>query len=241
LKAGLATAQIEGLGRAGSGVAKVSRRDLPRIVATGADGATTVAATMIVAALAGVRIFATGGTGGVHRGAERSWDVSADLEELGRTEVAVVCAGAKSILDLPKTLEYLETKGVPVIGFGTDEFPAFYTSRSGLRLVERADRPEQVARILAATWGLGLGGGVVVANPVPLEHSMDADTIGAAIETALDAAATAGVKGKDVTPFLLAKVKELTGGESLEANIALVLNNATLAARIAIEFSKLKK
>ncbi len=241
LKAGLATAQIEGLGRAGSGVAKVSRRDLPRIVATGADGATTVAATMIVAALAGVRIFATGGIGGVHRGAERSWDVSADLEELGRTEVAVVCAGAKSILDLPKTLEYLETKGVPVIGFGTDEFPAFYTSRSGLRLVERADRPEQVARILAATWGLGLGGGVVVANPVPLEHSMDADTIGAAIETALDAAATAGVKGKDVTPFLLAKVKELTGGESLEANIALVLNNATLAARIAIEFSKLKK
>ena len=240
LKAGLATTQIEGLGQAGAGVAKVSRRDLPRIVAGGADGATTVAATMIIAALAGVRIFATGGIGGVHRGAERSWDVSADLEELGRTEVAVVCAGAKSILDLPKTLEYLETKGVPVIGFCTDEFPAFYTSRSGLRLVERADRPEQVARVLAAKWGLGLGGGVVVANPVPAEYSMDAATIGAAIESALEAASTAGVKGKDVTPFLLAKVKELTGGESLEANIALVLNNATLAARIAVEFSKLK-
>jgi pseudouridine-5'-phosphate glycosidase len=239
LKAGLAADQIEALGRAGAGVAKVSRRDLPRVVAAGGDGATTVAATMIVAAIAGVRIFATGGIGGVHRGAERSWDVSADLEELGRTEVAVVCAGAKSILDLPKTLEYLETKGVPVIGFGTDEFPAFYTSRSGLRLEERADSPAQVARVLAAKWGLGLGGGVVVANPVPAAHSMDAAAIGAAIVTALDAAAKAGVKGKDVTPFLLAKVKELTGGESLESNIALVLNNADLAARIAVEYSKL--
>jgi pseudouridine-5'-phosphate glycosidase len=194
---------------------------------------------MIVAAMAGVRIFATGGIGGVHRGAERSWDVSADLEELSRTEVAVVCAGAKSILDLPKTLEYLETKGVPVVGFGTDEFPAFYTSRSGLRLEERADAPAQVARLLAAKWGLGLGGGVVIANPVPDAHSMDATAIGVAIETALAAAAKAGVKGKDVTPFLLAKVKELTGGESLESNIALVLNNAVLAARIAVEYSKL--
>jgi pseudouridylate synthase len=245
LKAGLAADQIEALGRpragagAGAGVAKVSRRDLPRVVAAGGDGATTVAATMIVAAIAGVRIFATGGIGGVHRGAERSWDVSADLEELGRTEVAVVCAGAKSILDLPKTLEYLETKGVPVIGFGTDEFPAFYTSRSGLFLEERADSPAQVARVLAAKWGLGLGGGVVVANPVPAAHSMDAAAIGLAIETALDTAAKAGVKGKDVTPFLLAKVKELTDGESLESNIALVLNNAGLAARIALEYSKL--
>ena len=241
LKAGLSADQIEALGRAGAGVAKASRRDLPRIVAAGADGATTVAATMVVAALAGVRVFATGGIGGVHRGAERSWDVSADLEELGRTEVAVVCAGAKSILDLPKTLEYLETKGVPVIGFCTDEFPAFYTSRSGLHLEDRADNPAQVARILAAKWGLGLGGGVVVANPVPERHSMDSAAIGAAIETALEAAAKAGVKGKDVTPFLLAKVKELTGGESLEANIALVLNNADLAARIAVEYSRLRR
>jgi pseudouridylate synthase len=241
LKAGLDEKSIEVLGKAGSGVAKVSRRDLPRIVAAGLDGATTVAATMIIASSAGIRIFATGGIGGVHRGAERSWDVSADLEELGRTEVAVVCAGAKSILDLPKTLEYLETKGVPVIGFGTSEFPAFYTSRSGLRLEERADSPIEIARSLRAKWKLGLGGGVVVANPIPAAQSMDPSVIGAAIETALDAAAKANVKGKDVTPFLLAKVKELTEGESLESNIALVLNNAELAARIAIEYAKLPR
>jgi pseudouridine-5'-phosphate glycosidase len=247
LKAGLGAAQIEALGRprapegasSADGVAKVSRRDLPRVVASGADGATTVAATMIVAAMAGIRVFATGGIGGVHRGAERSWDVSADLEELGRTEVAVVCAGAKSILDLPKTLEYLETKGVPVIGFGTDEFPAFFTSRSGLRLVERADSPAQIARRLKAKWDLGLGGGVVIANPLPEELSMDAVRIGAAIESALEAAEGKGVRGRDLTPFLLAKVKELTGGESLEANIALVLSNASLAARVAIEYSRL--
>ncbi len=242
LKAGLAPAQIESLGRSGgdgAAVAKVSRRDLPRVVASGGDGATTVAATMIVAAMAGIRIFATGGIGGVHRGAERSWDVSADLEELARTEVAVVCAGAKSILDLPKTLEYLETKGVPVIGFGTDEFPAFYTSRSGLRLVERTDSPAGIAGLLKVKWDLGLGGGAVVANPVPEEYSMDGTVIRAAIERALDAASKADVKGKDVTPFLLAKVKELTGGESLEANIALVLSNAVLAARIAVEYAKL--
>jgi pseudouridylate synthase len=241
LRAGLGQEQIEALGKAGSKVAKVSRRDLPRVVASGADGATTVAATMIVAALAGIKIFATGGIGGVHRGAERSWDVSADLEELGRTEVAVICAGAKSILDLPKTLEYLETKGVPVIGYGTDEFPAFYTSRSGLRLEERADSPVDVARVLRAKWGLGLGGGVVIGNPVPPAYSMDGAAIGAAIETALEAASKAGVKGKDVTPFLLAKVKELTGGESLESNIALVLNNAALAAKIASEYAKLSQ
>jgi pseudouridine-5'-phosphate glycosidase len=237
LKAGLTPDRIEVLGRAGLSVSKASRRDLPRLVASGGDGATTVAATMIVAAMAGIRIFATGGIGGVHRGAERSWDVSADLEELARTEVAVICAGAKSLLDLPKTLEYLETKGVPVIGFGTDEFPAFYTSRSGLRLEERADSPAEIARLLAAKWGLGLGGGVVVANPVPEEHSMNAAAVGAAIETAIEAADRSGVKGKDLTPFLLAKIKELTGGESLEANIALVLNNADLAARIASEYA----
>ncbi len=247
LKAGLGAAQIEALGRprvsegasSAEGVAKVSRRDLPRMVASGADGATTVAATMIVAAMAGIRVFATGGIGGVHRGAERSWDISADLEELARTEVAVVCAGAKSILDLPKTLEYLETKGVPVIGFGTDEFPAFFTSRSGLRLVERADSPVQIARRLKAKWDLGLGGGAVIANPLPEELSMDAARIGAAIESALEAADRKGVRGRDLTPFLLATVKELTGGESLEANIALVLSNAALAARVAIEYSRL--
>lgn len=238
LKAGLSGAQIEALGRPAAGVVKASRRDLPRLVATGGDGATTVAATMILAAMAGIRVFATGGIGGVHRGAERSWDVSADLEELARTEVAVVCAGAKSILDLPKTLEYLETKGVPVIGYGTDEFPAFYTSRSGLFLVERADIPAHVAALLRAKWGLGLGGGVVIANPLPEELSMDSQAIGAAIEKALQAATVAGIKGKDVTPFLLAKIKELTSGESLEANIALVLRNAALAARIAIEYAK---
>ena len=239
LKAGLSRAQIETLGERGGAVDKASRRDLPRLVASKMDGATTVAATMIVAAMAGVRVFATGGIGGVHRGAERSWDVSADLEELARSEVAVVCAGAKSILDLPKTLEYLETKGVPVIGYGTSEFPAFYTSRSGLSLVERADSPAEVAALMAAKWGLGLGGGLVVANPVPEAYSMDASEIGEAIEEALKAALEAGVKGKEVTPFLLAKVKELTKGESLESNIALVLNNAGLAARVAIEYSRL--
>ena len=234
LRAGLGRAEIERLGKAGTAVLKVSRRDLPSAVARGLDGATTVAATMIVASMAGIRIFATGGIGGVHRGAERSWDVSADLEELARTPVAVVCAGAKAILDLPKTLEYLETKGVPVIGYRTDEFPAFYTSRSGLRLEERADDPAEVARLLAASWALGLGCGAVVANPVPPEFSMDRAVVDAAITAALAAAERAGVRGKETTPFLLAEVKRLTEGESLEANIALVLNNASLAGQIAL-------
>ena len=173
---------------------------------------------MIVAALAGIRVFATGGIGGVHRGAERSWDVSADLEELAATSVAVVCAGAKAILDLSKTLEYLETKGVPVVGYGTDELPAFYTSSSGLRLEERADRPEEIARLMKAKWDLGLDGGIVVANPVPQRYSMDRLRIDTAIGQALGAAEAAHIRGKEVTPFLLAKVKELTGGDSLEAN-----------------------
>jgi Uncharacterized enzyme involved in pigment biosynthesis len=240
LTAGLTHDQIEAFGKAGLSVAKASRRDLPRLVASGADGATTVAATMIIAATAGIRVFATGGIGGVHRGAERSWDVSADLEELGRTEVAVICAGAKAILDLPKTLEYLETKGVPVIGYGTDELPAFYTSRSGIALEERADSPEEVAARLKAKWGMGLGGGVVIANPIPADRSADPTEINAAIEAALAAAEKAGVKGKDVTPFLLDKVRELTRGESLEANIALVLNNARLAARIAAAYAAVR-
>ncbi|MBN1241460.1 MAG: pseudouridine-5'-phosphate glycosidase [Spirochaetales bacterium] len=239
LKAGLSEGEIEALGKAGLAVLKASRRDLPSIVARSLDGATTVAATMIIAELAGIRVFATGGIGGVHRGAERSFDISADLEELGRTSVAVVCAGAKSILDLPKTLEYLETRGVPVVGYGTDEFPAFYTSRSGLALEERSDSPEDLAALIAAKWSLGLSGGVVVANPIPASMSMPEKLINGAIDKALEEMAANGVKGKEVTPFLLAKVKELTGGDSLESNIALVLNNARLAAKLAAALVKL--
>jgi len=238
LKAGLAEGEIEALGKAGLAVLKASRRDLPSIVARGLDGATTVAATMIIAELAGIRVFATGGIGGVHRGAERSFDISADLEELGRTSVAVVCAGAKSILDLPKTLEYLETRGVPVVGYGTDEFPAFYTSRSGLRLEERSDTPEDLAALVSVKWSLGLAGGVVVANPIPASMSMPEKLINGAIDKALGEMEAKGVKGKEVTPFLLAKVKELTGGDSLESNIALVLNNARLAAKLAAALAK---
>jgi pseudouridylate synthase len=248
LKAGLDKSQIEILGKKGREVIKASRRDIPRIIASGfkgvkgepLDGATTVAATMIVAELAGIKIFATGGIGGVHRGAESTFDISADLEEFGKTSVCVICAGAKSILDLPKTLEYLETKGVPVIGFGTDELPAFYNPHSGLKLEERADDPADIARRIKAKWELGLAGGVVVTNPIPEKDAMDKATIDAAITKALAEAAKLGVKGKEVTPFLLAKVKELTGGDSLESNIALVLNNARLASKIAIEYSKLK-
>jgi len=239
LKAGLSTDQIEDLGRKGRAVEKVSRRDIPIVVARAGDGATTVAGTMILAGMAGIRVFATGGIGGVHRGAESSWDVSADLEELARTSVAVVCAGAKSLLDLPKTLEYLETAGVPVIGYGTDEFPAFYTSRSGLRLEARADSPAQAARILAAKWGLGLDGGAVVANPIPSEYSMDPEGINGAIGQAVAECVKKGIKGKETTPFLLARIQELTGGESLESNIALVLNNARVAAAIAVELAAL--
>ncbi len=239
LKAGLSEGEIEALGKAGLAVLKASRRDLPSIVARKRDGATTVAATMIIAELAGIRVFATGGIGGVHRGAERSFDISADLEELGRTGVAVVCAGAKSILDLPKTLEYLETRGVPVVGYGTDEFPAFYTSLSGLKLEERSDSPEDLAALIAAKWSLGLSGGVVVANPIPSSMSMPEKLINGAIEKALGEMEAKGVKGKEVTPFLLAKVKELTGGDSLESNIALVLNNARLAAKLAAALAKL--
>lgn len=241
LKAGLDKGQIEVLGKKGREVIKASRRDFPRIVAGGLDGATTVAATMIVANLAGIPVFATGGIGGVHRGAERSFDISADLEELAHTSVCVVCAGAKSILDLPKTLEYLETKGVPVIGYGTDELPAFYTPHSGLRLEERADSPAELASRLAAKWGLGLEGGVIVANPIPEADAMERGTIDAAIAAALAEAEQKGVKGKEVTPFLLAKVKELTQGESLESNISLVLNNARLASAIAVEYAKLAR
>lgn len=233
LKAGLSAEEIEYLGKTGRGVAKASRRDLPALVARKADGATTVTTTMIIAHMAGIKIFATGGIGGVHRGAETTMDISADLEELAQTPVMVVCAGAKSILDLGLTLEYLETKGVPVIGYGTDELPAFYTRESGFGVDYRADSPEELAAMFTAQRELGYKGGMLVTNPIPEEYSMDKKVIDAAIEQALKEAAENGIKGKETTPFLLAKVVELTGGSSLESNIRLVLNNAVLAAKTA--------
>lgn len=233
LKAGLTKDEIEYLGKSGRAVNKISRRDLPVIVARGADGATTVTTTMIIAHMAGIKIFATGGIGGVHRGAETTMDISADLEELAQTPVMVVCAGAKSILDLGLTLEYLETKGVPVIGYGTDELPAFYTRHSGFGVDYRADSPEELASFFKAQSDLGYKGGMLVTNPIPEEYAMDKAVIDAAIETALKESVAQGIKGKETTPFLLAKVVELTGGDSLESNIQLVLNNARLAARTA--------
>ena len=238
LKAGLSREEIEHLGKAGRNVAKASRRDLPALVARGVDGATTVATTMIIAHMAGIRIFATGGIGGVHRGAETTMDISADLEELAQTPVMVVCAGAKSILDLGLTLEYLETKGVPVIGYGTEELPAFYTRKSGFGVDYRVDSPEELAAIFAAQRELGYKGGMLVANPIPEEYAMDKAVIDAAIERALDEAREQHIHGKETTPFLLARVVELTGGESLESNIKLVLNNARVAALTAAELSR---
>ena len=238
LKAGLAKDEIEYLGKSGRNVAKTSRRDIAALVARKADGATTVTTTMMIAHMAGISIFATGGIGGVHRGAEVTMDISADLEELGNTPVMVVCAGAKSILDLGLTLEYLETKGVPVIGYGTDELPAFYTRHSGFGVDYRADSPEELAAMFKAQRGLGLKGGMLVTNPIPEEYSMDKAVIDAAIDQAIKEASEKGIKGKETTPFLLAKVVELTGGDSLDSNIALVLNNARLAAKTAAEFVK---
>lgn len=233
LKAGLSPEEIEYLGKSGRSVAKVSRRDLPMIVARGADGATTVTTTMMIAHMAGISVFATGGIGGVHRGAETTMDISADLEELAQTPVMVVCAGAKAILDLGLTLEYLETKGVPVIGYGTDELPAFYTRESGLGVDARVDTPEELAAMFTAQRGMGLKTGMLVTNPIPAEYAMDKATIDAAIEQALRELREQGVHGKETTPFLLARVVELTGGDSLESNIQLVLNNARLASKTA--------
>ena len=233
LKAGLSHEEIEYLGKTGRGVAKASRRDLPALVARKADGATTVATTMIIAHMAGINIFATGGIGGVHRGAELTMDISADLEELAQTPVMVVCAGAKSILDLGLTLEYLETKGVPVVGYGTEELPAFYTRQSGFRVDYRVDSPEELAAIYRAQRDMDYRGGMLVTNPIPAEYAMDKAVIDKAIDEALRAAEEQGVRGKETTPFLLAKVVELTGGDSLESNIKLVLNNAALAAKTA--------
>jgi pseudouridine-5'-phosphate glycosidase len=218
----------------GAGVAKASRRDLPALMAAGRSAGTTVAATMYLAHLAGIEVFATGGIGGVHRGADTTWDVSADLDQLAVTRVAVVCAGAKSILDLPKTLEVLETRGVPVLGFGTDEFPAFFTRTSGLPVDHRVDTPEELAEVLRTHRALGLSGGIVVANPVPAEDALDPDEIGARIDEAVAEAERAGVHRKELTPYLLGRINELTGGRSLAANVALVRNNAALAARTAV-------
>lgn len=233
LKAGCTPDEIEYLGRKGQAVIKASRRDLPVLIARGEDGATTVTTTMMIAAMAGIHVFATGGIGGVHRGAQQTFDISADLEELAQTPVMVICAGAKSILDLGLTLEYLETKGVPVIGYGTDELPAFYTRHSGFGVDYRIDTPEELAAAFKAKLECGLKGGMLVTNPIPEQYSMPADVINAAIEQALAEADKKGVHGKQCTPFLLAKVKDLTGGDSLAANIQLVLNNARLAALTA--------
>ena len=233
LKAGLTREEIEYLGQQGQKVTKTSRRDLAVLIAKGMDGATTVATTMMIAHMAGIRVFATGGIGGVHRGAETTMDISADLQELARTDVAVVCAGAKAILDLKLPLEYLEPHGVPVLGYQTQELPAFYTRTSGLSVDYRVDTPEELAAVLKVRKDLGLAGGVLVTNPIPEAWSMDPALINAAIDRAVAEAEGQGITGKAVTPFLLARVKDLTGGDSLEANIALVKNNAALAARMA--------
>jgi len=241
LKAGLSEQEIDYLGKTGSGVAKASRRDLPVLVAKKMDGATTVTTTMMIAAMAGIRIFATGGIGGVHRGAETTMDISADLEELAETPVMVICAGAKSILDLGLTLEYLETKGVTVIGYGTKELPAFYTRKSGFGVDYELDTPEELAEAFHVKRELGMRGGMLVTNPIPEQYSMDKAVIDKAIDAALAEAKAQNVHGKAVTPFLLAKVKELTGGDSLDSNIQLVYNNARLAAATAAALAKLEK
>ena len=233
LCAGLTPEEIDYLGREGTKVTKASRRDLPLLIAKGMDGATTVAATMIVAHMAGIKVFATGGIGGVHRNGQDTMDVSADLDELGKTPMCVVCAGAKAILDLPRTMEYLETKGVPVIGFGTDELPAFYTAKSGIPLTWRVDDPKEMADAIHAAEDMGFEGGMLVTVPIPAEWSMDADYINKAIDKALVDAGRQSIVGKDTTPFLLKKIKEITGGSSLASNIQLVFNNVKTAARIA--------
>lgn len=240
LKVGLSAEEIELLGKEGEKVIKVSRRDIPYIVANKLNGATTVASTMIIANMAGIKIFATGGIGGVHRGAENTMDISADLQELANTDVAVICAGAKSILDLGLTLEYLETNGVPVLGYKTKELPAFYTRNSGFNLDYAIDSPQEFANLLHAKWELGLKGGVVIANPIPEKYSMDNNIISKVIENAVEEAEKLGIKGKESTPFLLDKIQKLTEGSSLKANIELVFNNTKLATEIAKELCNLK-
>ena len=236
---GLSKDEIDYLGKKGFAVTKASRRDLPVILAKKGDGATTVASTMIVADLAGIKVFATGGIGGVHRGGENTMDISADLEELGMTSVAVVCAGAKSILDIGLTLEFLETKGVPVLGYQTEELPAFYTRKSGFKVDYKMDSAMEIATTMKAKWDIGLEGGIVIANPIPEEFAMDFDFITNSINNAVEESVLKGIKGKETTPFLLAKVKEITQGKSLISNIELVYSNARLASEIAKELVKL--
>lgn len=238
LKAGLTPEEIEYFGKKGTAITKASRRDLAALCARKEDGATTVTTTMIIAHMAGIKLFATGGIGGVHRGAEKTMDISADLEELANTPVMVVCAGAKAILDLHLTLEYLETHGVPVIGYGTKELPAFYSRHSGLEVDYRMDTPEEIAQTFKAQHELGLKGGILVTNPIPEEYAMDDTVINKAIDQAVQESVDQGIVGKEITPFLLARVKELTGGDSLDSNIQLVYNNARLAAQIAKEYCK---
>jgi pseudouridine-5'-phosphate glycosidase len=238
LTVGITPEEIDYLGKKGLKVTKSSRRDIPVLISRKEDGATTVAATMIIANLAGIKIFATGGIGGVHRGAEITMDISADLEELATTNVAVVCAGAKSILDLGLTLEYLETQGVPIIGYQTEELPAFYTRESGFKVNYRMDSPSEIAAMLKAKESIGLKGGTVITNPIPTQYAMDKDVIDKAIDHAIDKADRLGIKGKDITPYLLDKIQKITDGKSLEANIQLVYNNAKLGAEIAKELCK---
>ena len=240
LKAGLSPAEIEYFGKKGQAITKASRRDLAVLCARGEDGATTVTTTMIIAHMAGIKIFATGGIGGVHRGAETTMDISADLEELAQTPVMVVCAGAKSILDLGLTLEYLETKGVPVIGYGTEELPAFYTRKSGFGVDYRMDTPQELAQAFYTQQQLGLRGGMLVTNPIPEQYAMPLDVINAAIDKAIAECSEKGITGKHTTPFLLARVAELTGGDSLASNIRLVCNNAAVAAQTAAALAKLQ-
>ncbi len=239
-KIGLTPDELEFMGKE-KDILKVSRRDLPIVISKELNGATTVATTMIGAALAGIKVFVTGGIGGVHKGAEKTFDISADLTELANTNVTVVCAGAKSILDIGLTLEYLETQGVPVLSYQTDEFPAFYTSKSGYAADYRVDSPLEIAKAMKAKWDLDLKGGFVIGNPVPDELGMDVEVINQAITQALTEAEDLGIKGKETTPFLLAKIKELTGGDSLESNIELVYNNARVGSQIAVEYANLIK
>ena len=238
MKVGLSAGELELMCR-GEGVTKVSRRDLPILLAQGGTGATTVASTMILASLAGIRVFATGGIGGVHRGAETSMDISADLQELAHTPVAVVCAGAKMILDIGLTLEYLETMGVPVLGFNTDDFPAFYCRKSGFGVDYNAPTALDVARVAKTKWDLGLAGGMLIGNPVPEEYAMDFNEMSAIIDKALANANADGVRGKNITPYLLAHIVEYTGGQSLKTNIQLAYNNARAAGKIAVAYAKL--
>jgi len=238
LKAGLTVEEIQQLGKRGTDVVKCSRRDLPFVVARNEDGATTVAATMIIAAMAGIRVFATGGIGGVHRGAEETMDISADLDELARSNVAVVCAGIKSVLDIGRSLEYLETNGVPVAGFQTDTLPAFYTRDSGYPVDYRVDSAAEVAAAITAKRDMKLDGGMVIAVPIPEEHALDRDEIDAVIEDALAEMGRLGITGNETTPFLLGRIAEKTGGKSLAANIQLVINNARVATEIAVELAR---